>query len=41
MLTFDELMQIENEKCNQEEVLDMVTPSEPITYGRDEGNDDR
>ena len=41
MLTFDELMQIENEKCNQEEVLDMIAPSEPIAYGRDKGNDNR
>ena len=36
--TFDNLVQIENEQDDEEEVLDMISPSEPIPDRRNEGD---
>ena len=36
--TFDNLVQIENEEHDEEEVLDMISPSEPIPDRRNEGD---
>ena len=36
--TFDNLVQIENEQDDEQEVLDVISPSEPIPDRRNEGN---